>query len=69
MKSDSQLKTTATAAVSRVALLLTLVSAGTLPLTGCVVAGVSSRGGFFIWPGSIGLLVIILIAVFVLRRR
>ncbi len=37
-------------------------------LTGCFVAGVSSGGGFFIWPGSIGLLVILLI-FFLLRRR
>ena len=53
----------------RVALLLTVLSAGSLSLTGCVVAGVSSGGGFFIWPGSLGLLVLILVVIFVLRRR
>lgn len=49
--------------------MLALLSCGALSLTGCVIAGVSSGGGFFIWPGSIGLLVIILIAVFGLRRK
>ena len=39
------------------------------PLSGCLVAGVSSGGGFFIWPGSIGLLVIIFLVIFLLRRR
>ena len=38
-------------------------------LIGCLVIGGSSRGGFFIWPGSIGLLVIILIVSLLLRRR
>ena len=38
-------------------------------LTGCLMIGGSSRGGFFIWPGSIGLLVIILIVSMLLRRR
>lgn len=42
---------------------------GILSLSGCVVAGVSSGGGFFIWPGSIGLLLLILVVVFLLRRR
>ena len=38
-------------------------------LTGCIVAGVSSSGGAFIWPGGIGLLVVVLLVVFLLRRR
>lgn len=38
-------------------------------LTGCLMIGGSSRGGFFIWPGSLGLLVIILIVSLLLRRR
>jgi hypothetical protein len=53
----------------RSTLLLTCLAIGTFPLTGCIVAGVSSGGGFFIWPGSIGLLLLILVVVFVLRRR
>ena len=42
---------------------------GTASLTGCLVAGVSSNGGSFIWPGGLGLLVMVLIIIFVLRRR
>ena len=53
----------------RDAFVLTLISGGVLSLTGCIVAGVSSGGGFFIWPGSIGVLVLILIIFFVMRRR
>ena len=51
--------------------LLTLVAAlmASCSLTGCLMVGGSSRGGFFIWPGSIGLLVIILIVSLLLRRR
>ena len=37
--------------------------------TGCVVAGYSSGGGWFIWPGGLGLLVIVLLALFLLRGR
>ena len=48
-------------------ILSALVASSTL--TGCLVIGGSSRGGFFIWPGSIGLLVIILIVSLLLRRR
>ena len=40
-----------------------------LPLVGCVVAGVSSSGGAFIWPGGAGLLVILLVLFLLLRRR
>ena len=43
--------------------LLTLMS-----LTGCVAAGVTSGGHFFIFPG-IGVLVLIFIVLLVLRRR
>ena len=40
-----------------------------LPLAGCVVAGVTSSGGAFIWPGGMGLLVILLVLFLLLRRR
>jgi hypothetical protein len=33
------------------------------------VAGVSSRGSWFIWPGGLGLSVVVLFVVFLLRRR
>ena len=69
MNTDSRAGMISTASAIRSSVLLTLLSFGMLSLTGCVIAGVSSGGGFFIWPGSIGLLVLILIAVFVLRRR
>lgn len=38
-------------------------------LTGCVAVGYSSGGGWFVWPGGIGLLVMILLVLFVARRR
>ncbi|HKP11221.1 MAG TPA: hypothetical protein VJZ91_03895 [Blastocatellia bacterium] len=44
-------------------LLLTLSSAS------CVGVGYSSRGGWFVWPGGCGLLVIILLIIFLTRRR
>jgi len=37
-------------------------------LTGCLVAGYSSTGGFFLWPGSIGLVVVLLLLFLLLRR-
>ena len=40
-----------------------------LALSGCLVAGVSSNGGFFVWPGSISLLVLVFVLIFFLRRR
>jgi hypothetical protein len=41
----------------------------TLGLSGCLVAGYSSGGGWFVWPGGLGLLVIVLVIVFLMRRR
>jgi hypothetical protein len=41
----------------------------TLGLSGCLVAGYSSGGGWFVWPGSVGLIVIVLLIVFLVRRR
>lgn len=40
-----------------------------LNCTGCFVAGYSSRGGGFIWPGGFGLILLVLLVLFVLRRR
>ena len=39
--------------------------------SGCIVAGgYSSDGGWFIWPGSIlGIVAIVLVLLFFLRRR
>lgn len=46
--------------------MLSLVAA--MGCSGCLVAGYSSSGGGFIWPGGLGLLVVILVVVFLLRR-
>ncbi len=42
---------------------------GACALCGCVVVGASSRGGLFIWPGGLGLVLLILLVVLLLRRR
>ena len=51
--------------------LMTLLAAcfATLGLSGCLVAGYSSGGGWFVWPGSLGLIVIVVLIVFLVRRR
>jgi len=37
---------------------------------GCVVVGgYSSGGGWFIWPGTIGILVVVAVLVLILRAR
>jgi hypothetical protein len=56
---------------SLVAKLLTLLAAcfATVGLSGCLVAGYSSGGGWFVWPGSLGLILIVLLIVFLIRRR
>lgn len=43
--------------------------AACLSLSGCMVMGYSSRGGFFFWPGGLGLLVIVAVLYLLLRRR
>ncbi len=55
--------------VSRSILLLAAALLATSGLTGCLVAGYSSNGGAFIWPGGLGLVVVILVVLFLLRRR
>ncbi len=47
--------------------ILSLLAASSL--TGCVAVGYSSGGGWFVWPGGLGLVVLILLVLFVLRRR
>lgn len=37
--------------------------------TSCVVAGYRSDDGWFFWPGGLGLLVLVALAVLFLRRR
>lgn len=38
-------------------------------LCGCLVGGYSSGGGFFIWPGSIIITVLLLLSFFMRRGR
>ncbi len=35
----------------------------------CVVAGYSNRGGWFVWPGGLGLLLVIAVLFLLARRR
>lgn len=50
-------------------ILLLAMLAGCAPLTGCVVMGYSSRGGFFVWPGSFVFLLIGLVLWLIFRSR
>ena len=54
--------------VKRLVLMCSAMAA-CLPLSGCMVMGYSNRGGFFFWPGGIGLLVLIAVVFLLLRRR
>ena len=40
----------------------------TLGLSGCLAVGYSSGGGWFIWPGGLGLIFVVLLVVFLIRR-
>ena len=59
-----------TPAVAKPVLLTIVAMALTSPLAGCMlVGGYSSRGGWFIWPGSLGLLLIAFLIFSFLRKR
>jgi hypothetical protein len=49
------------------AALMGLVAASSM--TGCLAVGYSSGGGWFVWPGGLGLVVVVLLVIFLLRRR
>jgi hypothetical protein len=51
----------------RAVAVLSLVVA--LSFTGCIVVGYRSRGGWFVWPGGLGLLIVVLLVLFLLRGR
>jgi len=36
---------------------------------GCMVVGYSSRGGWFVWPGGLGLIVILVLLYLIFGRR
>ena len=38
-------------------------------LTGCIAVGYSSGHGWFLWPGGLGLLLVIVLILALLRRR
>jgi hypothetical protein len=40
-----------------------------LTLSGCIAVGYSSSGGWFVWPGGLAVVLVILFVVFLLRRR
>jgi hypothetical protein len=40
-----------------------------LSMSSCVAVGYSSGGGWFVWPGGLGLLVVIIIVILLVRRR
>ncbi len=61
------MKTPATFEVKSLPLAVVLLLAW-LNLSGCVVAGYSSGGGLWIWPGSLVLTVLVILFL-VLRRR
>ena len=50
-------------------LLVFVLLATVVSQSACVAVGYSNRGGWFIWPGSLGLLVIVLLLYFVFGRR
>ena len=50
------------------AILLGLLACSTL--SGCLVAGYTSSGGGFVWPGGLGLVFVLLVLLwFLLRKR
>ena len=53
----------------RTALLAAATLLCSLPLTGCIAVGYSTHGGWFIWPGSLGLLLILGLVFLLMRRR
>lgn len=55
--------------VARCAAILLAALIGAGALSGCLVAGYSTRGGAFVWPGGLGLLLVILLLFFLLRGR
>ena len=59
---------TRTHAARNTGLLFSLAAACNL-LSGCVMVGYSSRSGFFVWPGGLGLLLLLLVLWLLLRPR
>ena len=51
--------------ISAVAILFALFA---LTQTACIAVGYSSRGGWFMWPGGVGLVIILGLLFLFLRR-
>lgn len=54
--------------MKRVLAMLLLLSTQ-LASSACVGVGYSNRGGWFVWPGGLGLLLVIVVILLLLRRR
>ena len=50
-------------------MLMVLCAVAATGLSGCLVAGYSTAGGPFLWPGGLGLVVLLLLLFFFLRGR
>ena len=55
--------------VIRISLTLGLALAFCFALIGCLVAGYSSGGGWWVWPGSLVVTVVMGVVVWLLSRR
>jgi hypothetical protein len=66
MKQSGAPKSTSKAARGALILVSSLILCTTL--TGCLVFGYTSSGGWFLWPGSISLLIVILLLIWLMRR-
>jgi hypothetical protein len=62
------MKVRKTASNIRIAAMLAMCLACCCTLTGCLVAGYSSGGGFWVWPGSI-VITLMLLALWFFTRR
>jgi len=56
-------------AAFRLVLWLVAGFVGLSGLSGCLVAGYSSRGGGFIWPGGFGMVILVVVLWLLMRRR
>lgn len=54
--------------VLRSALAAAVLLVACVGLDGCLVAGYSSGGGFWVWPGSIVITLVLVLLWFIMRR-
>jgi hypothetical protein len=50
-------------------ILLFLMPLLVLTMSSCIGVGYSSGGGWFVWPGGLGLLIVIIVVILLARRR